>query len=114
MYYYLRHSELPRAIPYGEEEPILDHVRDNLGAAMKQEGKKLDLVYERRLTLSGTPGREMEYAADAGFTVRTRLFLKGRLLYQMSATTPDGRKDEQEPRRFLESFQFEDPTKPDR
>jgi hypothetical protein len=111
LFYFIRHSELPAAVPVGDEEQALDRVQNAMTVAGKWKVKNRDVPRDQRIRPDGTPGRELECIKDKGFTVRMRLFVKGKFLYQIAATTADARKDEDEPRRFLESFRFEEPKK---
>ncbi|HVS39168.1 MAG TPA: hypothetical protein VMS17_26660 [Gemmataceae bacterium] len=111
LYYFVRDTQLSAAVPEGHEEQALDQARDNMRAGARQSGRPLDVVRERALTLDGAHGRELECAGGSGFTVTTRLFVRGGTIYQIAATTPSARKDEEEPRRFLESFRFEQQKK---
>lgn len=111
LFYFVRDTELPAAAPDGKEEQALDQARDNMADGARRSGRPLDVVRERTLSLDGAHGRELECVGGDGFTVTTRLFLRGGTVYQIAATTPTSRKNEEEPRRFLESFRFEQQKK---
>ncbi|HVS34219.1 MAG TPA: hypothetical protein VMS17_01480 [Gemmataceae bacterium] len=110
LYYLLRESELPTTVADGEEEKTLDWLRDNIAAAGKQNGH-LEVVRERPVTLDGTHGRELECVGGGGATVKTVLFVRGAMAYQILTTTSQARNDDEEPRKFRESFRFELPKK---
>jgi hypothetical protein len=110
-YYLLRESDLPAAVPDGEADETLDRLRDTITAAGEAKGHALDVVRERPITLDGARGRELECVGGGGAALTTRFFVREGMLYQILALTHQPRKDDEEARRFLESFRFEQPKK---
>jgi hypothetical protein len=67
-------------------------------------GSNMELIREQKIALGIYPGLEIELENDATHTLM-RIFLIGDTLYQISASTPNGKSYEQASR-FLDSFQL--------
>jgi hypothetical protein len=104
VYYTLEDDELSGDVPKGEEQALLDQVRDKMLAGMKQKGMRLDLVSERQIDLDGTPGREVQFIGD--FRMWARFYVKGNRIYTIVEVTPVTREGGKEPGWFLKSFVF--------
>jgi hypothetical protein len=95
-------SEFPlKAIKSGTEERRLNNARD--GAIASSKGK---LKSEKRLTLQGSPGRELLiWVGDMG-VIRTRIYAVKNRLYQVTVTGPGEWVTSKDPERFLGSFKI--------
>jgi hypothetical protein len=79
---------------------ILDDVRD--GAVANAHGK---LVRESIVALNGHQGRELDIESAGGkVTIKNRIFLVGRRIYQVMAVTPRENTSPQDVNKFFESF----------
>lgn len=80
-------------------DSILDAGRD--GAVANGKGK---LRAERRLTVSGFPGREIVIDTPNGLVTTARFFLSGNTVIQAIASGPAGAETNVDVRRFLDSL----------
>jgi hypothetical protein len=112
-YFSLTDFDLPTDAPELTADEWIDELRDRMPEMGKALGMRYEFAGERRITTDGVPGREWEYEANGDHWLRVRTYIIGRRVYRLNATTPKGGKDDDEPRRFLESARFRDlPLRP--
>lgn len=85
--------------------------RDQLDQAVRvlQTNPTVRVVNERPITVSGFPGREIEYTAGRNATYVLRLVVAEGRLYRVVAGGKSVRSGNDDVRRFLDSFQITDP-----
>jgi hypothetical protein len=95
------YTEYPDAVrQHFDPERLLDSARD--GAVERVRGK---LLKDEPRELGGVPGRRIEIDAEGGSVrVRGDLFVQGRRLYQVLATTAPKDAESPDVQRFLDSF----------
>lgn len=82
-------------------EAILDSARDALVAKVNGRVRS-----EQRISLSNSPGRELQLDVATGGFVRARIYLVGQRQYQVVAVTPDNKTASQDATTFLNSFKL--------
>lgn len=102
--YGVAYSDFPQGlIQSANVEALLNGARD--GAAANVSGT---LVSERRIGLSGHPGREIEIRISGGI-VKARIYLVGSRLYQLIVVEQSGTESSANQARFFDSFQLSAP-----
>lgn len=107
IYYMLTFSDIPAGAPPATDEERLDSIRDSMPAFGAQMGMKFQFVHEERISENGVPGRDLQFAAGEKHTFRAKVFILDTRIYRIIAVTPRSKKEDEETRRFLSSFQFE-------
>ncbi len=100
--YGINYADYPAAVARSTDpERIIESARDALVGKLR--GRVRD---ERRITLDGAPGREVDIELADGRYVRARIYLAGQRQYQVVAVTPSARDHANDAKWFLESFKL--------
>jgi len=94
-------SDLPLERTTAGPDQILSDARD--GALKSSKGT---LVSEKKITLDGFPGRELQISTPNGMTSFVRVYLVKSRLYQSMGVMPKDKIDGKQVRTFLESFRL--------
>jgi hypothetical protein len=94
-------SEYPPALVQGGEEKRLKHARD--GAVQNAKGK---LFHERKIALTGYPGRELWIEIGEERAIHMRLFAVKQRLYQTMALGTKDFIESKEAAAFMDSFKL--------
>jgi hypothetical protein len=92
----LGYTEFPSDISANDPQGLLDAATEGLA----QDGGKL--LRQRKISLSGIPGREVQYKNADGTTGTARIFVMKRRLYQLHAIATQT----QDVKKFFDSFKF--------
>ena len=100
--YGINFADYPAAVARGTDpERIIESAREALVGKLR--GRVRD---ERRISLDGAPGREVDIELADGRYVRARIFLAGQRQYQAVSVTPNARGHANDAKRFLDSFKL--------
>ena len=94
-------TDYPEAAVQGAEDKRLKNARD--GAVENSKGK---LIHERKITLTGIPGRELWIGTDMDGMIRARFYAVKQRLYQTMALGPKTAVETKEVAAFLDSFKL--------
>lgn len=99
-------SDLPLERTTSGPDKILDDARD--GALKNSQGT---LESEKKITIDGFPGRELQISTTNGMTSFVRVYLVNNRLYQAMGVMQTAKADKAKVRAFLESFRLTKPAK---
>ncbi|HEY3021991.1 MAG TPA: hypothetical protein VGJ32_17460 [Solirubrobacteraceae bacterium] len=104
-FYALAFVDYPRdKVTDKNPDNLLDGARD--GAVKKVKGQ---LIKETKVTMNGSPGRELRIEAPGGMVLHARIYMVRERLYQALVVVPTARADAAENKKFLDSFKFQKP-----
>jgi hypothetical protein len=108
-YFSLTDFDLPPDAPAMTADEWMDAFRDQIPELGRAVGIRYEFARERPITTDGVPGREVEFDTLQDHWLRLKMYILGRRVYRLNVVTPKGRKDDEEPRRVLESVRFRMP-----